>query len=73
MKAEKVRAFIKYSFPKKLFTIPSVDTEMISVYIDTLMKELDELERLAKIAKEIEEGNAEFEEMISKLNTDSTQ
>lgn len=73
MKAEKVRAFIKCSFPKKLFTIPSVDTEMISVYIDTLMKELDELERLAKIAKEIEEGNAEFEEMISKLNTDSTQ
>lgn len=57
MKAEKIRAFIKYSFPRHI-ALPTLDTEMTRVYVENLTKELDELERLAKIGKEIEKASA---------------
>ena len=54
MKAEKIRKFIKCSFPKQPPLLLTLNSEMTKIYVETLNKELDELERLAEIGKAVE-------------------
>ena len=54
MKAEKIRKFIKCSFPKQPPLLLTLNSEMTKIYVETLNEELDELERLAEIGRATE-------------------